>query len=326
MMDVSVIIPARNEEKHIAECLDSLFAQDYPKDRFEIIVIDGMSTDRTRAIVGDYPGVRLLDNPNKIAPAGTNIGIKASKGEIIVRIDAHAKVEKDFISQSVKYLRQTGADCVGGPITTLGKGYLGQAISYVLSSPFGTGSKFRYSNKPGYVDTVPFGAYRKEAFDRFGLFDESIPRSEDLEFNHRIIKAGGKIFMTPDIKSYYYCRSTVGGMIRQNFLNGVDVVKAIKKDRSSISIRHLIPFFFISGLTMSLLFAFISSFGLFLFFAIFLIYSIANLFFSIGIVLKHKWKYFPVLLVLFFCLHLSYAAGTILGLFRLMLLLPELIC
>ncbi|MFH1387040.1 MAG: glycosyltransferase family 2 protein [bacterium] len=299
--ELSIIIPCRNEEGFIGNCLDSIMAQDYDKSKYEVIVIDGRSTDKTREIIANYPTVKLLDNPRKIAPAGTNIGIKAAKGEIIVRVDAHAVIAKDFLAKSVDYFNKTGVDCVGGTIRTIGKGYIGEAIALVLSSPFGTGSKFRYSNQPGYVDTVPFGAYRREVFGHLGLFDENLPRSEDLEFNHRIIKAGGKIYMTPEIRSDYYSRSTVFGLLKQGFLNGVDVAKAAKKDRSSISIRHLIPLFFVLGLL-------IPPVSL----TVLLVYGVANLFFS----LKAGWKYLPITPFIFLALHLSYGIGTIFGIIK----------
>lgn len=313
---ISVIVPSRNEENYIQECLDSLLVQDYPKDKYEIIIVDGMSTDRTREIITKYPNVRMLDNSKFNAPAGVNMGIKAAKGEIIIRVDAHAKVAPDFLTQNTKYLQETKADCVGGPIQTIGKGYKGEAIAYVLSSPFGTGSKFRFSQKSGYVDTVPFGAYRKEIFDRLGLLNENLPRSEDLEFNHRIIKAGGKIFLTPDIKSYYYCRTGFRKLIQQNFFNGYDSIRSAIKDPKSISIRHIIPLLFVFGMAFGLLWSVFSMLGVYLLLLIFICYGLLNLFFSYLIAAKHGVRYFPLVLILFPCLHVCYGIGSICGLLK----------
>jgi len=313
---ISVIIPSRNEENYIQECLDSLLSQNYPKDKCEVIVVDGMSTDRTREIITKYPNVQILDNPKLTAPAGTNIGIKAARGEIIIRVDAHTKVAPDFLLQNIKYLNETKADCVGGPIQTIGKGYKGKAIACVLSSPFGTGSKFRFSQKSGYVDTVPFGAYRKEIFDRLGLLNENLPRSEDLEFNHRIIKAGGKIFLSPDIKSDYYCRTGFRKLVQQNFFNGYDSIRSALKDPKSISVRHVVPLLFVLGVLISILLSLFSILGIYLGLIILLSYGITNITFSVMIAVKYGWKYILLVPALFLILHLCYGVGSIAGLFH----------
>ncbi len=309
---VSVLIAVRNEKEYITRCIESLINQDYPVSRCEIITIDGMSTDGTKDIVVGYPGVRLFDNPNKIKSSGLNIGIKESRGSIVIIVDGHARVERDFITKSVEYLQKTDAACVGGAIRTIGEGYMGKTIACVLSCLFGVGNaKFRYSSSyEGYIDTVPFGAYWKKVFNEVGFFDESRQRTEDLDLHARIRKKGGKFFMTPEIKSYYYCRSTLKGLMKQAFSNGYEVVTALH----AISARHLAPLIFVLSLLASLIFSFFADVGKILFGIITGSYLIASLFFSFGIGIKKGLKYVPALPITFFTLHFGYGLGSLWGL------------
>ena len=288
---VSIIIPCRNEEKFIGKCLDSIIAQDYPKDRLEVLVVDGMSEDGTREIVERYTDmslrarslachceqseaisardklrnlgiatslpalamtIKLLDNPKKITPCALNIGIKNAKGEIILWMSAHNRYEKDYVSKCVKYLKEYDADNVGGVMITLPRdnAFIGQAIATVLSHPFGVGnSVFRTGAKePKWVDTVFGGCYKKEVFDKIGLFNESLVRSQDMEFNLRLKKTGGKILLAPDIVSYYYPKSNLKDFFIHNFEDGSWVTYPLKFGIKAFSWRHLIPLFFILGL------------------------------------------------------------------------------
>ena len=288
---VSIIIPCRNEEKFIGKCLDSILAQDYPKDRLEVLVVDGMSEDGTREIVERYTDMslrarslachceqseaisardklrnlgiatslpalamtlKLLNNPKKVTPCALNIGIKNAKGEIILWMSAHSRYEKDYISKCVKYLKEYDADNVGGVMITLPRdnAFIGKAIATVLSHPFGVGnSVFRTGAKePKWVDTVFGGCYKKEVFDKIGLFNESLVRSQDMEFNLRLKKTGGKILLAPDIVSYYYPKSNLKDFFIHNFEDGSWVTYPLKFGIKAFSWRHLIPLFFILGL------------------------------------------------------------------------------
>ena len=288
---VSIIIPCRNEERFIAKCLDSIIAQDYPKDRLEVLVVDGMSEDGTREIVERYTDMslrarslachceqseaisardklrnlgiatslpalamtlKLLNNPKKVTPCALNIGIKNAKGEIILWMSAHSRYEKDYISKCVKYLKEYDADNVGGVMITLPRdnAFIGKAIATVLSHPFGVGnSVFRTGAKePKWVDTVFGGCYKKEVFDKIGLFNESLVRSQDMEFNLRLKKTGGKILLAPDIVSYYYPKSNLKDFFIHNFEDGSWVTYPLKFGIKAFSWRHLIPLFFILGL------------------------------------------------------------------------------
>jgi len=315
---VSVILAVKNEEEHIEKCLKALVNQDYPKDRYEIIIVDGMSQDRTKEIVTEfvkiYPNVKFFDNPKVIKPCGLNIGIKKAVGDIISIVDGHTRVTEDFITKAVEFLEKTGAACVGGPINTVSGGYMGKAIAYVLSSPFGVGNaKFRYSKKEGYVDTVPFGAYWKKVFDEVGLFDESRMRTEDLDLHARIRKKGGKFFMTPKIRSYYYCRSTLRGLMEQAFFNGYEVITALH----AVSLRHLVPFFFLLSVVGSLILSLFFHPFIYLFVSVFWSYFALNIFFSAQVSLKNDLKYFPALILSFSTLHFSYGFGSMWGVIKL---------
>src|SRR5438445_620191 len=202
MTTVSFVMPVRNEEEHIRASLQSLVEQSYPTSECEIIVVDGRSSDRTREIIGEIregnPQVRCLDNPAGIVPTAMNIGIRAARGEVIIRADGHNVYPRDYAANCVKCLLKTGADNVGGPWVTVAadESFSARLVASVLSSPFGVGnSKFRTSREEGFVDTVPFGAFRREIFDRVGMYNEKLVRNQDNERNARIRKEGGKNYM-----------------------------------------------------------------------------------------------------------------------------------
>jgi glycosyltransferase involved in cell wall biosynthesis len=217
MTPITMILPCRNEAPFIGPCLDTLLASRVPTDRLEILVVDGMSDDGTRSVVeryaARYPGIRLLDNPRRIVPAALNIGIAAATGEIIVRVDAHALYPSEYVPRLVEALETTGADNVGGRIVTLPQNDSPEAwaIALALSHPFGVGnSYFRIgSDAPRWVETVPYGCWRREVFDRIGGFDEDLVRDQDDEFNYRLIRSGGRVLLLPDVVSYYFARDSV---------------------------------------------------------------------------------------------------------------------
>jgi cellulose synthase/poly-beta-1,6-N-acetylglucosamine synthase-like glycosyltransferase len=255
---VTVVVPMRNEEGFIGECLDSLIRQDYPSDRLEVLVVDGRSEDASRSIVlekgREHDFIRLLDNPKRIAPSALNIGVHNAAGDVIIIVGAHIFVASDFISKNVAYLSRTGVDCVGGPIEAVSQSFAGKAISLAISCPFGVGnSLFRYSQKEQYVDTVAYPAYRREVFERVGYFDEALVRNQDIEFSYRLRQSGGKILLTPEVRSYYYPRSSLKGLWKQNFANGFWNVKTMRKTPGSLSVRHFIPLVFVVALGSSLL-------------------------------------------------------------------------
>ena len=320
-MFVSVIIPIRNEEKYIYECLESIIAQSYPKDKLEVLLVDGLSDDNTRQIINEFSKkhqfIKILDNPKKIVPTALNIGIKASKGKIIIRLDAHAYYERDYIEKCVETLEKVDAVNVGGPIITLpgDRTMTATAIALATSHFFGVGnSKFRTSVEAQYVDTVPFGAFRREVFEKIGYFNENLPRNQDIELNSRIINNGMKIYLNPEIKSYYYNRSTMKGLWKQNFINGLWNIFTHALTGNPLSLRHYIPFFFVFSLTISFFIYLLHPIGALLFAFIAISYLVANLFFSFQIGLKNNVQLIPLIALTFITLHFSYGLGSCWGL------------
>lgn len=310
MSEVSIIIPCRNEERFIGKCLESIANQDYPKEKMEVLVIDGASEDRTKEMVESWKlkieNLKLLNNSQKFTPFGLNIGIKNSKGKIIIRMDAHADYEKDYISKCVKYLKEYNADNVGGIIKTLPaeETLTAKAIAFCLSHFFGSASVFRLgTNKPQEVDTVFGGCYKKEVFDKIGLFNENLIRSQDLEFNLRLKKAGGKIMLFPDIVAYYYPQSNFKNFFKHNFEDGVWAIYPLKFVEMSFGLRHYIPLIFILTLPFSIL-----------------PYLLLSLFFSVQIAVREvDIRYLFLMPIAFFCRHFGYGLGSFLGLIKLLL-------
>jgi succinoglycan biosynthesis protein ExoA len=318
---VTVVVPMRNEEAYIAECLRSIVEQDYPKDGMEILVVDGLSNDRSREIVeefrGEYPFIRLLDNPRRIVPTAMNIGIKEAGREVIIRVDGHCRLAPDYVSQCVRYLEETGVACVGGAIESVGQTPMAQAISLAMSSPLGVGDAyFRHAKqqRERYVDTLAFGAYRREVFDRIGLFDEELVRNQDYELNYRLRQAGGKILLTPAIKSRYYTRSSLKKLWNQYFQYGFWKVRMLRKHPRSVRARQLVPPLFVLALLLSGALSAISSLDAWVFTLVAASYLSLSLAFSFSIAARKDWRYFPILPVIFACLHLSWGLGFLYGL------------
>jgi succinoglycan biosynthesis protein ExoA len=241
---VSVVIPVYNEARYIEASLNSVLEQDYPRDRYEVIVADGGSTDRTRAIVeakaAVHPNVRLIDNPGRTQASGLNLGILTSRGEYIARQDGHAEWSPHHLRKSIELLVATGADNVGGRADGAGSGATGRAIARAMRSPFGVGgARFRYSTKVEDTATVFPGTFRRTAFERVGLFDEAYPPHEDYELNHRIRESGGRVLFSPDIPTRYHVRESVSALARQYFLYGRAKVRVARASPGVIRPYHL---------------------------------------------------------------------------------------
>lgn len=321
-LKVSIIIPCRNEEKYIGKCLDSLVDNNYPKDFIEIFVIDGMSEDNTSKIVKEYikkyPYIKLINNSKKIVPTALNIGIKKAKGDIIIRVDVHSTYPSNYIEKLVLWIRKTKADNVGGICITKpgAETVIARAISLVLSYPFGVGNAhFRIGlEEPKYVDTVPFGCYWREVFDKIGLFDEDLVRNQDDEFNLRLIKNGGKILLVPDIISYYYARDSIYKLWKMYFQYGYFKPLVAKKVGGILTWRQLIPSLFVGSLILALLLSFFAKFFLWMFLFIFGLYTTVNFSISLIISIKNKeLRLLPSLMASFITLHFSYGFGYIEG-------------
>ena len=219
---VSIIVPIRNEEKYIRQCLESLLHQDYPHDMYEILVVDGVSQDASASIVDDiattHGNVRRLHNPKKYVSAGLNVGIRESRGDIVVRMDAHALASRTYVSKCVKHLLRTGADNVGGIMKPEGRGFWGQSIALATSCPFGVGnSKHRCSLEEGYDEAGWLGAFWKDTLLELGGYNELLVINEDDELNYRLMKRGGKVYRTPEIETVYFCRNSLKALAVQYF-------------------------------------------------------------------------------------------------------------
>lgn len=319
---VSVVMPIYNEEKYIGKCVESLLLQDYPLDKTEWIFVDGMSKDKTREILNGYAEkygdlIKVFDNPHRIVPYAMNIGIKNSAGKYIVRLDAHADYDKSYISKCVYYLDNTDADNVGGLAETKSRGFVGETIANMLSSKFGVGnSKFRTNGKSGYVDTVPFGAFRREVFSKWGGYDERLVRNQDNEMNYRIRKNGGKIYLADDIKLTYYCRDSVKGITDMAFKNGTWNVITGKLCPGAMGLRHFIPMCFVLSIILLTGLSFVSKYFAFLFAAEGALYLLCDVFFSIKA--SRGIRQFFLSLFLFPAFHISYGLGSLCGIFKLL--------
>jgi glycosyltransferase involved in cell wall biosynthesis len=324
---VSVIMPCRNEEKHIGRCLDSILANDYPKECIEILVIDGQSTDRTREIVERHASrsghIRLIDNRAIVQTYATNFGLKAAKGEYIIRMDAHAEYPSDYIRTCVDWLEREQVDVVGGVCETKpgGTSTVARAISMVLSSPFGVGNSYFRTGitGPRLVDTVPFGCYRREIFDRVGLFDERLDRTDDLEFNLRVRKNGGRLLLVPVISSIYYARPTLWSLAKQNFGNGFWIMYSLKFVRLPFSGRHLVPMLFVLSLLSGVVLSAFTPLLLVLSLLVLVAHAAANFIFSFSLSARQGLQYFPLVFLTFFVLHISYGIGSLAGALKLLL-------
>ncbi|NQS90703.1 glycosyltransferase family 2 protein, partial [Patescibacteria group bacterium] len=325
---VSIIIPCRNEEKFIDKCLDSIISQNYSRGRLEILVVDGRSEDETRKIVAGYtskyPFIKLLDNSAKITPVAMNIGIRKAKGDVIILVNAHSILDGNFLKYSIEYLIKTGADAVGGTLRTVNDNYsiIAQAIPLAADSVFGTGGRrYRTRTKEGWVkDTLPYCAYHKEIFKEIGLIDEELIRTQDAEFNYRILRHGGKIYYTPKIKSSLHIRPTLKKLCQQHFQYGYLRASLTQKIGILLTWRQLIPGAFTGSLAISLILSIIYRPFLWLFLFIIGSYIIVNLGFSLRISLKKGLRYFPVLPLTFVTLHFSYGIGYLKGIWDFMIL------
>jgi glycosyltransferase involved in cell wall biosynthesis len=317
---VSVVIPMRNEAAHVAACLEAVLAQEYPRERIEVIVVDGESDDATPAIVratSQRDGrVRLLSNPGRIVPTAMNIGIRAARGEIITRIDGHTRIAPDYVRVGVETLRRTGADNVGGPMRAVGGGRFGDAVATATSSRFGIGSYFHFGTAERVVDTVYMGMWPRRVFERVGLFDEELVRNQDDELSYRIRKEGGRIVLTPAMNSWYQNRQSLRHLARQYFQYGLWKIRVLQKHPRQMSWRHFVPPAFVAVLILlAVLSPAVPAAGASLG-ALACIYSGAVLAISAAHSLRRGVATWLATALAFVAIHLSWGAGFLVGLFK----------
>jgi glycosyltransferase involved in cell wall biosynthesis len=320
---VSILLPIRNESIYIERGLRAILAQDYPADCMEFLIADGMSTDNTRAMIQSFAArhpqlqIHLLDNPGKIVPTGMNVALRQAKGEIIIRVDGHCLIARDYVSRCVEHIRRDGVEGVGGPMESIGESHMAKVIALGMSSPFGVGnSAFRtVSGRTMLADSVPFPAYTREIIERAGLYDEELVRNQDDEYNYRIRKLGGKILLAEDVRSTYFSRTSLKGLWRQYFQYGYWKVRVLQKHPLQMSLRQFIPPAFVLALFCSALLAFAAALRP-LSLIVPATYLLANLSASVITSAKKGWRHLLLLPLIFTILHLSYGLGFLVGLLK----------
>ncbi len=319
---VTIIMPIRNEADFIERAIKSVLDNDYPPGRMEILVVDGMSDDGTREIVARLSKadsrVMMLDNPKRIAPAAMNIGLKAARGDLFIRVDGHVEIPADFIVKSVRCLHEhPEAWVAGGYIETVADSFVGQAIASAMRSPIGVGnSRFRLGDYEGWVDTLAFGTHHRWIVDKIGYFDEELVRNQDDEFNLRIILAGGKIWMSKAIQSTYFSRGSLRKLWRQYFQYGFWRIRTLQKHKRPASFRQLVPLLFVLSILLPGLAGFLWK-------PLWILLAIEAALYVLGLVIgamdvgrKSGWRYAPLAPVVFAILHFAYGSGSFWGVVR----------
>lgn len=311
-MNLSVICPVYNEEAYIQNLIDYLVRVN-PIQK-EIVFIDGGSTDRTIEIIQNYsalyPNIKLLHNPKKYVPFALNIAIENCSSEYISRIDAHCTFADDYFEKIIETFLETDADIVGGPTRTAFHSPFQQAVGHAISTKLGVGDSLVHQlDYKGYTDSVTFGAWRRKIFDEVGLFDTRLLRNQDDEFHYRAKSQGKRIYQHPDIRLYYYPRSTAKGLFKQYFQYGLFKPRVLRKIQTEIKLRHLIPMFFVLYLVMLPLLTWVS--------ALFVLPLLLYMLLITWVGLRHPAPLQVRLLTVlsYPIIHTGYGLGFLLGLF-----------
>ena len=249
---ISIVVPLRNEERYVERLIRSLLAQDYPTDRYEIIVADGGSTDGTLKLLAslDTEGrVRVLQNPGRTAPAALNVAIAAARGEIVTRVDGHSYVAPDYLSRIVAVMEETGASVVGGPVRMDADTPFRKALVEALYAPIAVGSvPYRTLTTRAEVASLQTGSFRREVLDRVGTFDEALAVVEDLDMNTRIRKAGYALLLDPSIRFWYLPRASLSALWRQIYTVGLVKARILRKHPDIFRWKYVLPSAFVLGL------------------------------------------------------------------------------
>ncbi|MBP5470644.1 MAG: glycosyltransferase family 2 protein, partial [Candidatus Riflebacteria bacterium] len=305
--------------------LDSIDNQDYSKELLEVIIADGMSDDGTREIIANHIKehlyIKLIDNEQKIAATGLNKAIKISKGDVIIRMDVHSIYPNNYFSILIDNLIKTGADNVGGMCKTCpgNDSIKAKAIALAMSHPFGVGnSQFRITNKtePYEVDTVPFGCYKRSVFEKIGLFDEVLVRNQDNEFNERLIKNGGKIYLIPTLKIKYFARENFTKLWKMNYQYALFGPAIDRKLGKPSRLRKYIPSIFILSIILPFLSSFFCKKAKYIAYASGLAYFVLSFICSCKLAMKEKnFILLFHLIIAFLTAHVAYGVGFLRGYF-----------
>ena len=322
-MLVSMIISAFNEEKYLPGLIKDIKAQTYSHNLLEIIFINAMSTDKTKEIMEDFQnsvtdffGVKVVDNYKKFQPSGFNLGYSISSGDVVVKVDAHSKITPDFIEKSVATI-QSGENICGGKRPTIVETMdnFSKTLNLVEENMFGSSiADYRKADGERYVNSIFHGMYRKEVFEKVGLLNEKLIRTEDNEIHYRIRKNGYKIKYNPNILSYQYIRPTLKKMMKQKYGNGYWIGLTTHVEAGCLSIFHFIPFVFVLGIIFSLLMLPLTKL-----FAVLLAvsYGLFTILVTLMTIINNKFNVTLLLIpVLLFLVHFSYGLGTLVGLVK----------
>jgi succinoglycan biosynthesis protein ExoA len=317
---ISIVLPCRNEVQFIDDCLASVYDFEPVEGGSEVIIVDGKSTDGTReklaAWQARHPDLLILDNPRGIVPSAMNIGIRAARGELVVRLDAHSTYARDYLRRCVGTYRQTAADNVGGVMMTMPRGKsLGAMLVRALTTHrFGVGdSEFRLGTIEGPADTVPYGCFPRTVFDRAGMYDERLVRNQDYELNCRIRRLGGVVWMNPAIAISYYNQATLHGLMRQAITTSAWNAWMWYLAPYSFAFRHIIPGAFVAALCIAAIASIVSPAGLEMLGAIMIPYALLACATSVQQAARYSWWLILPMPFCFFAYHLMYGAGTLWG-------------
>ncbi|MFC2053636.1 glycosyltransferase family 2 protein [Chloroflexota bacterium] len=326
MPTVSIIVPCYNEQNTICLLLDALYAQDYPRSEMGVIIADGLSTDQTREVIISFQAshpdlsVLIIDNLDRTIPTGLNRAIEAAKGDIIVRLDAHSIPKPDYVSRIVIALESGLGDNVGGvwEIQPGGNGWQAKSISKAAAHFLGVGdARYRYTKHAQIVDTVPFGAFYRSLIEQIGPYDEALLTNEDYEFNTRLRKGGGIIWLDPSIRSIYFARSTYRELANQYWRYGFWKAQMLRRYPDTIKWRQALPPLFILSLAALLVLAVWFPVVIWLLLVEVIIYTLVLLTVGIQLCIKHRD---PALLMgvplAIVTMHISWGSAFLWGMFK----------
>ncbi len=327
MYKITIIIPCRNEEKFVKNCINSVLKfDDLENCDYEIFLLDGMSEDKTRSIIEQYVvinnRIKLIDNQGIIQSTALNIGIKQAKGYWIMRLDAHAEYPKNYLKKLIETSLKTNADNVGGVVNTLpfNNSYQAQLVQALTTHKFGVGnSGFRIGMKEGEADTVPYGFFKKEIFEKVGYFDERLVRAQDYEFNCRIKKYGGKIWLDPEIVINYYNQPNILKFLSKQFYKEAPYNAYMwYLAPYSFTLRHAITGFFTCGIILGGILSFFPPVIKYLFLSIIGLYFLLAIVSSIQQAVRYKKVlHIFTLPVSFFLYHFIHGLGILVGIIKL---------
>jgi len=322
--EISIIIPCYNEERFIAGALEQLVKQSCDAS-FEIVVVDGASTDETRRVIENFAAnhkgvsLRVIDNPARHIPTALNLGIRAARGDLIVRMDAHSAPSTNYVSRCAELLRAQRAAIVGMPwhIKPGADSSMGRAIAAAVSHPLGAGdAKYRLPGTTSqFVDTVPFGAFHKSLWEQLGGFNEKLLTNEDYDFNYRVRKQGGNILLDNEAHSDYFARPRLSDLARQYLRYGIWKARMVKLHPSSIKLRQLVPPLFVIGLILSAVLSFFSLFFVGVLGLVLGIYLALVLLVSLQLAIRENTLSLALYLPFtFIVIHLYWGCGFLIGL------------